>query len=99
MENRNKWVEWAVEIQSLAQAGLAYGRDQYDMERYERLREIAAEMIAYKTDLSPEKVKDLFCGETGYQTWIRERLFSARGKSCWYTKTTEHGRCPAVGAT
>ena len=68
MENRNKWVEWAVEIQSLAQAGLAYGRDQYDMERYERLREIAAEMIAYKTDLSPEKVKDLFCGETGYQT-------------------------------
>ena len=43
---QDQWVRWAVEIQSLAQAGLAYGRDEYDRERYARLREIAAEMIA-----------------------------------------------------
>lgn len=42
-----KWLEWAVELQSLAQAGLTYGRDVYDRERYERIREISAEMVAH----------------------------------------------------
>lgn len=63
-----RWLEWAVELQSLAQAGLTYGKDVYDAERYERIRDISAEMLAYKTDLSVEKVKELFCNETGYQT-------------------------------
>lgn len=63
-----KWIKWAMEIQSLAQSGLAYTDNVYDIERYERLREISAEMLAEKTDLSIEKVKDLFCNETGYQT-------------------------------
>lgn len=65
---KEKWLDWAVELQSLAQAGLTYGKDAYDRERYQRIREIAAEIIAHKTELSLEKVKDLFCGETGYQT-------------------------------
>lgn len=63
-----KWLKWAIEIQSLAQAGLAYTQNVYDIERYERLREMSAEMIAEKSDISLEKVKDLFCNETGYQT-------------------------------
>lgn len=63
-----KWLKWAIEIQSLAQAGLEYTDNVYDIERYERLREISAEMIAKKTDMDLEKVKDLFCNETGYQT-------------------------------
>ena len=28
-----KWLQWAVELQSLAQAGLTYGKDIYDKER------------------------------------------------------------------
>ncbi len=52
----------------LAQTGLTYTKDAYDRERYEQLREISAEMLAEKTDFSIEKVKDLFCNETGYQT-------------------------------
>ena len=65
---QDKWIEFAVELQSLAQAGLAYGKDVYDLERYTRIREIAAEMIACKSDIPLEKVKNLFCNETGYQT-------------------------------
>lgn len=68
MERRPQWLEWAVELQALAQAGLYYGHDKYDFERYERIREIAAEMLACQTDLPMEKIKDLFCSETGYQT-------------------------------
>lgn len=63
-----KWLNWAIEIQSLAQAGLAYTNNVYDIERYERLREISAEIISEKSGLSLEKTKDLFCNETGYQT-------------------------------
>ena len=68
MERRPQWLEWAMELQALAQAGLYYGHDKYDFERYERIREIAAEMLACQTDLPMEKIKDLFCSETGYQT-------------------------------
>ena len=63
-----KWLHWAIEIQSLAQAGLAYTSNVYDIERYERLREISAEMISEKTNIPTEKVEELFCNETGYQT-------------------------------
>lgn len=63
-----KWLSWAMEIQSLAQAGLAYTDNIYDIERYNRLREISAEMISEKSGIPPKKVKELFCNETGYQT-------------------------------
>lgn len=68
MENNEKWLSWAVELQSIAQAGLFYGKDKFDLERYERIREISAEMFAYKTDIPLEKVRGIFCCETGYQT-------------------------------
>jgi len=68
LKGNEKWLEWAVELQSLAQAGLTYGKDVYDKDRYQRIRDISADMLAYKTDFSSEKVKSLFCNETGYQT-------------------------------
>lgn len=64
----DKIIKWAIEIQSLAQAGLEYGTGVYDLERYKRLREISAEMMSYKTNIPIEKIKDLFCNEKGYQT-------------------------------
>ena len=38
MKQNEKWLQWAVELQSLAQAGLYYGKDRFDLERYERLK-------------------------------------------------------------
>ena len=64
----SKWTEVAIRIQSIAQAGLAYGENEYDRERYEELRKIAAEMISYETEIPVEKVTAFFCNETGYQT-------------------------------
>lgn len=63
-----KWLDIAVELQFIAQAGLTYSKDHFDLERFERIREIAAEMVSQKSGLSMEKVKDLFCNETGFQT-------------------------------
>ena len=62
------WLDWAVELQAMGQAGLTYSEDPFDRERFQRLRDIAAEMLSYKTELPLETVKDLFCCETGYQT-------------------------------
>ncbi|MBQ2782285.1 MAG: NUDIX hydrolase [Oscillospiraceae bacterium] len=68
MPQNKQWLDWVVELQSLAQAGLTYGKDPYDKERYQRIREIAAGMMGRLSDLPTETVKDLFCNETGYQT-------------------------------
>lgn len=68
MDRNEQWMQWAVELQSLAQAGLTYCKDVYDEERYERIREISAEVLAHMSDIPIEKVKALFCNEIGYQT-------------------------------
>lgn len=68
MNTNEKWLQWAVELQSIAQAGLFYAKDEFDRERYEQIRNIAAEMIAHQAEFPVEKVKDLFCNEIGYQT-------------------------------
>ena len=43
-QEEEKWLNWAIELQSLAQAGLAYGKDKFDIERFERIREIAMKL-------------------------------------------------------
>ena len=68
MNQRQKWLDWAVELQALAQAGLFYSKDIYDIERFHRIRDIAAEMLTEPSGLPLDRVKDLFCNETGYQT-------------------------------
>lgn len=68
MNELDKLTRLAMELQSLAQIGLTYTKDIYDKERFERIREISAELLTLKTDMPFEKIKDLFCCETGYQT-------------------------------
>lgn len=64
----DKWLDFAVRIQGIAQAGLQYGEGVYDRERYQELRKIAAEMVSARTETPIDKVYDLFCNENGYQT-------------------------------
>lgn len=63
-----RWTDWARELQTMAQAGLTYSTDPFDRERFQRIREISAEMAAEGSGLPLERVTDLFCGESGYQT-------------------------------
>ena len=65
---KEKWIEWATEIQAIGQTGLEYCKDVYDKERYERLREIASEIMEQYTQIPTDQIKDLFCNEKGYQT-------------------------------
>lgn len=67
MDNR-LFLTWTKDLQSIAQAGLYYGKDVFDRERYEKIREISAQMMSEISDLDVGKVKDLFYNEICYQT-------------------------------
>ena len=68
MNSKDNLVNWAMKLQSLAQAGLTYGKDRVDLERYHEIRTISAEMMSWKSALPLKKVQALFCNEIGYQT-------------------------------
>jgi len=63
-----KWIGWAREIFSLSQAGLAYSKNEFDIERYKRLQEITAEMIESESEISKELVLKSFSLQAGYAT-------------------------------
>ena len=63
-----KWISWAMELQFIAQAGVTYSKDRFDLERFERIRELSGEIMSGYTGLSKERVTNLFCNETGFQT-------------------------------
>ena len=62
------WLDWARRLQAIAQSGLAYSPSQYDLERYEAVRQIAAEMMADGSASPVAPIRDLFAGQTGYAT-------------------------------
>ncbi len=63
-----KWLEWATKLQSIAQSGLTFAENQYDLDRYEQIRTLTIEILHEYTDLSHKKIRDLFASEKGYQT-------------------------------
>lgn len=63
-----KWLEWAKEIQAIAQTGLTYSKDVYDIERYEQLRQLSVDILSGYTDVEPDKIKLTFASDTGYAT-------------------------------
>ncbi len=82
MDDIDVLTKLAMELQSIAQNGLTYTKDLFDKERFERVREISAELMAMKTGLHIEKVKELFCSEVGYQTpkiETRAAIFNGNG--------------------
>ncbi len=62
------WLKWAKQMAGLAQDGLTYCENAYDIERYEQMREIAAEMMATGFDLEKKSVLELLAREEGYAT-------------------------------
>jgi ADP-ribose pyrophosphatase YjhB (NUDIX family) len=63
-----KWLAWAQEIFSLSQSGITYSGNQYDIERYKRLQELTAEIIASQSEIAKEVVLDSFSMQAGYIT-------------------------------
>lgn len=83
MTDDPRWLHWARELQALAQTGLAFTKDPYDRERYERLRGMAAEMLAALSDVPIATIAGLFEAQSGYATpkvEVRAGVFDERGR-------------------
>lgn len=65
---KEKWLELAQRLQSIAQSGLYYSDNPYEIERYKQIREIAEEMISIQSGFSKEEVHKLFMSEAGHST-------------------------------
>jgi ADP-ribose pyrophosphatase YjhB (NUDIX family) len=63
-----KWLKWVTELQSIAQAGLTFCTNDYDRDRYEKIRTLTVEILHEYTDMDHKKIRELFASETGYQT-------------------------------
>ncbi|MBP8304155.1 MAG: NUDIX hydrolase N-terminal domain-containing protein [Phycisphaerae bacterium] len=62
------WLEWVRELQAISQTGLAFSQTPYDTQRYHRLMEIAAEVLAACTSLPKSEVLQGFSVQPGYAT-------------------------------
>jgi len=63
-----QWLIWARELQALAQTGLTFAAGEYDLARYRRLMELAAEITARATHGSVEAFTEEFMQQPGYAT-------------------------------
>lgn len=62
------WLDWVRRLQAIAQNGLTYARDPYDIDRYNQLLDIAAEIVASQEPVSVEQVRNIYARETGHAT-------------------------------
>jgi ADP-ribose pyrophosphatase YjhB (NUDIX family) len=63
-----QWLGWAQRLQAIAQNGLTYTENPYDVERFQQIQAIASEMMATYTGADPAYVQDLFAQQKGYAT-------------------------------
>ncbi|HCF27231.1 MAG TPA: ADP-ribose pyrophosphatase [Cyanobacteria bacterium UBA11049] len=87
-----KWLEWAKKLQAIAQNGLTYTENPFDVERYKSLQAISAEIMATYSQMEPSYVLDLFNQQVGYATPkvdVRGAVF--RGDTLLFVKEREDG--------
>jgi ADP-ribose pyrophosphatase YjhB (NUDIX family) len=66
--NEPRWLTIGRELRAIAQTGLTFSRDAFDRQRYERIRELAASLVAQGAEAPYAKVLDLFLRDAGYAT-------------------------------
>ena len=63
-----RWADWASRLNAIAQNGLTFSHEPFDIERYTSVRNIAAEIMAAHTGVETTLVRDFFAREEGYAT-------------------------------
>lgn len=95
-----RWLVWSRELQAIAQTGLTFSTDPYDRERYERLRDLAAGMLAAHTETPAGRIADLLRGESGYATPkidIRAAVFDADHRLLFVREAMDQDRWTLPG--
>jgi ADP-ribose pyrophosphatase YjhB (NUDIX family) len=68
MSQEPQWLRIAREVRAIAQTGLAYTADGFDQQRYERLRELAAQLLSQGSATEQASILELLRLEKGYAT-------------------------------
>lgn len=63
-----RWLAWARELQALAQTGTHYAVNDFQTQRYYRISEIAAEMLAQGVGIDADPIAADFKSQIGYAT-------------------------------
>ena len=63
-----RWSDWCKQLQAIAQNGLTFATDPFDIARYQAVRRIVAEMVASASGLQTGVVLDVLEKETNYTT-------------------------------
>jgi len=93
-----KWREISLELLSIAQAGLTYSQDRYDIDRFKRLKEISAHIMSDFTETDMDKMTALYNSEEGYLTPkldIRAAVF--KGKKLLMVKEKDNQKWSVPG--
>ncbi len=94
------WLIRARAIQAIAQTGLAFSKDPYDLDRYAALRRLAVRIMADHTDTPAGRIAGLFDAETGYATpkvGVRGAVFDAAGRILMVRETVDDNRWTLPG--
>ncbi len=68
MPPQPQWLTWAQNLAAIAQNGLAYSTNPFDIERFHQLRGIAAEILAAYSQTDLPVVQNLLDAQSGYTT-------------------------------
>jgi ADP-ribose pyrophosphatase YjhB (NUDIX family) len=63
-----KTLEWARKVQAIAQNGLTFCKDPYDIERYEQLQCLVSSLLSTQLEISKNDASNLWSSEKGYAT-------------------------------
>jgi len=93
-----KWLEWTKALQAIAQNGLTYAENPFDIQRYEQVRDIAAEIAACYSQTAKDYVLDLFAAQSGYATpKVDVRGVVFRGEQILLVRERSDGRWSLPG--
>jgi ADP-ribose pyrophosphatase YjhB (NUDIX family) len=82
-DTTEKIARWAEELRAMSQTGLLYSKDHFDIARYQRIQQMAAEMAALTTGDPVHEIVAEFQRQPGYATpkvGIATAIFNERGQ-------------------
>ena len=94
------WLIWTREIQAIAQTGLAFSKDPYDLDRFDSLRRLSARIMAAHTSADVSRIEALFDTETGYATpkvGVRGAVFDPADRILMVRETVDENRWTLPG--
>lgn len=63
-----EWLKWARELQAIAQNGLTFSQNEFDVERYNSIMDISAQIMSLHSDTEIATILKIFTSQEGYAT-------------------------------